>query len=333
MPELPEVQTTVDGINAEVASSSIKDVWTDYNSLFHAGKDNIKNPEYFSHFKKDVVGATITRAARVGKNILIHLSNGKTILTHMKMTGHYMYGKYVKVPKVQSGGRSSSHFVSSKARDTKMRVRSSHPSETWEPEAKDGPLRDPYNRHIHLVFTLSDGNHLAFSDLRKFAKVFVFDTENEKEIEDLMHIGPDPLSDAFTYDVFKTQLLKRKTWNIKQALMEQSLIAGIGNIYSDEILWIADVHPLSIVGKIPEKQFKAMYEATRPILERGINFGGDSDSDYRNIYGEPGKFQNKHNAYRRTDEPCPRNDRGTIERLKVGGRSAHFCNKHQNLFE
>jgi formamidopyrimidine-DNA glycosylase len=330
MPELPEVQTTVDGINKEVASLSIIDVWTDYNSLFHAGKNNIKNPEYFAHFKQDVIGAKIKKASRVGKNILIHLSNGKTILTHMKMTGHYMYGKYVLVRTPHS------HFGVARSAAHKMRTAPSilQSKETWEPAAKDGPLRDPFNRHIHLVFTLSDGKHLAFSDLRKFAKVFVFDTENEKTIEDLIHIGPDPLSSDFTFTVFKEQLSKRKTWKIKQALMEQSLIAGIGNIYSDEMLWISSVHPLSTVGNIPEKELKEMYKSAKPLLQRGIDFGGDSDSDYRNIYGEPGKFQNKHNAYRRTDEPCPkRGCKGTIKRLKVGGRSAHFCDTHQKLFK
>jgi formamidopyrimidine-DNA glycosylase len=301
MPELPEVQTTVDGINKEVASLTITDVWTDYKSLFHAGKDNIKNPEYFSRFKKEVVGAKIKSASRVGKNVLIHLSNKKTILTHMKMTGHYMYGKYTF--------------------DTK--------TNKWEPALKEGPLRDPYNRHLHLVFSLSNKNHLAFADLRKFAKVIVFDTENEKTIEDLMHLGPDPLSPDFTYGIFKERLLKRPTWKIKPALMEQSLIAGIGNIYSDEILWEAGVHPLSIVAKIPEAQLKKMFKATVPLLKRGIDFGGDSDSDYRNIYGEPGKFQNKHNAYRKTGQACPKKDGGTIKRLVVGARSAHFCSKHQ----
>jgi formamidopyrimidine-DNA glycosylase len=162
MPELPEVQTTVDGINKEVAGLIIKDVWTDYKSLFHAKNNNIKNPEYFSHFKKDVIRAKITNASRVGKNVLIHLSNGKTILTHMKMTGHYMYGEFIQ----------------------------SSPKETWLPKAKSGPLTDPYNRHIHLVFTLSNKKHLAFSDLRKFAKIFVFDTENQHMIEDLMHLAP-----------------------------------------------------------------------------------------------------------------------------------------------
>ncbi|MES2436418.1 MAG: bifunctional DNA-formamidopyrimidine glycosylase/DNA-(apurinic or apyrimidinic site) lyase [Patescibacteria group bacterium] len=303
MPELPEVQTTVDGINDVVKGLTITDVWTDYNSLFHAGKDNIKNPEYFSQFKKDVVGSKIKNASRVGKNVLIHLSNKKTILTHMKMTGHYMYGKYVYRDKI------------------------------WQPEAQDGPLRDPFNRHIHLVFSLSDGKHLAFSDLRKFAKVFIFDTENEKTIEDLMGIGPDPLDSSFSYEVFKSQLLKRPTWKIKLALMSQELIAGIGNIYSDEMLWESDIHPESHVGKIPEKNFKKMFSVTTPLLQRGIDFGGDSDSDYRNIHGESGNFQNKHHAYRRTGEACDKKGcNGTIARLKMGGRSAHFCDIHQVRF-
>jgi len=295
MPELPEVQTTVDGINREVASLTIRDVWTDYRSLFHAKKNNIKNPEYFSHFKKDVIGAKIERASRIGKNILIHLSNHKTILAHMKMTGFF--------------------FVSKK------------------PESK--------HEHVHLIFTLRQGSgqapsnnkYLAFSDLRKFAKIFVFDTENEKTIEDLMHLGPDPLSKIFTYDIFKKQLDKRPGWKIKPALMNQELIAGIGNIYSDEMLWLAGIHPLSLVKKIPEPKLRVLYKNVRPLLKRGIKFGGDSDSDYRNIYGEPGQFQNKHNVYRKTGEKCSKKDGGKIERLKVGGRSAHFCPKHQKLYK
>lgn len=302
MPELPEVQTTVDGLNKELKNLKITDVWTDYKSLFHTGKNNIKNPEYFPQFKKDVVGSKITKASRAGKNVLIHLGNGKTILTHMKMTGHYIYGSY---------------FLEGK---------------TWKPKEKTGPLTDPYNRHIHLVFTLSNKKHLVFCDTRTFAKIFIFDTENEKTIADLMDLGPDPLSDQFTYEVFKNQILKRPNAPIKQVLLDQELIAGIGNIYSDEILFAAGLHPLSKVSKIPEKNLKAMYRAAKIVLARGIDFGGDSTSDYRNIYGLPGQFQNKHQAYRHTGQPCSKKDGGTIERLKVGGRSAHFCPKHQIKF-
>lgn len=299
MPELPEVQTTVNGINKELKGLKITDVWTDYRSLYHANTKTIKNPEYFPQFKKDVVGAIIEKASRVGKNVLIHLSNSKTILTHMKMTGHYLYGEYIFNDKI------------------------------WEPKETDGPLRDPYNKHIHLVFTLSNKKHLAFSDLRRFAKIFVFDTENVKKIADLTHIGPDPLSKETTYTLFKERLLKRSKGKIKQILMDQELISGIGNIYADEILWEVGIHPLSVVSKIPDEKMKAMYNTSKKVLERGIDSGGDSDSDYRNIHGELGEFQNKHHAYRHTGELCAKKDGGTIERLKIGGRSAHFCPKHQ----
>ena len=102
MPELPEVQTTVNGINETIQGLVIRDVWTNYGSAYHAGKKNIKNKEYFKHFKKEVAGAKIKNAERKGKNILIHLSNGKTVLIHMKMTGHLLYGTYSKL-KVKSG--------------------------------------------------------------------------------------------------------------------------------------------------------------------------------------------------------------------------------------
>src|SRR3989338_1533079 len=163
MPELPEVQTTVDGLNAEVKGLKITDVWTDYKSHFHIGKNNIKNPRYLSEFQKHVIRTTLVGAEREGKNILMHLDNGKTMLVHMKMTGHFLYGAYKKTKGV------------------------------WKPVTKDSPLLDLYNRFIHLVFSLSNGQHLAFSDLRKFGKVFIFETSSRKTIEDLMHLGPDPL--------------------------------------------------------------------------------------------------------------------------------------------
>ena len=120
---------------------------------------------------------------------------------------------------------------------------------------------------------------------------------------------------------------------IKSALMDQELISGIGNIYSDEILWRAGVHPESHFKAIPEKHIKLMFEAMKATLKKGIDFGGDSMSDYKNIHGQSGEFQNHHQAYRRTNKAClKRGCHGTIERLVVGTRSAHFCNRHQKLF-
>ena len=302
MPELPEVQTTVNGINAEVKGLTITDVWTSYNSPFHHGKNNVKNPKYFSVFKKTVVGTKIIGAERQGKNILIHLSNKNTILAHMKMTGHFMYGKYKQE------------------------------KNTWLPTDNNTPLADPFNRHIRLLFTLSNKKHLAFADTRKFAKVFIFEIKNRDKIPDLSELGPDPTAKNFSLTVMKDRLSLRKNWKIKQALLDQEIISGIGNIYSDEMLWDSGINPLSIVSKIPADKMKVLHVAMRNVLKKGLDFGGDSTSDYRNIYGLPGKFQHKHNVYRRKGQTCPKKDAGIIERIVIGGRSSHFCPIHQKLY-
>jgi formamidopyrimidine-DNA glycosylase len=285
MPELPEVQTTVNGLNRTVKSRVIKSVSTSYKSAHHTGKDNIKDPKFFKKFKKLVEGQKIFKAERRAKNILIHLSNGYTVIVHMKMTGHFVYNR---------------------------------------PDY-------PFTR---LQFKLDNGKVLALSDMRKFAKVTIVKTGDVEKCMHLEHLGPEPLEKNFQFKIFNFQLNKRPKGRIKTVLMDQSLIAGIGNIYSDEILWRAGVHPMSTVEKIPEKNFKEMFKAMKEVLKRGIHFGGDSMSDYRNIKGEKGKFQDHHRAYQRKGKPCDkRGCKGIIQRIVVGTRSAHFCPVHQKLFK
>lgn len=316
MPELPEVETTVRGIQKYAVGKTISDCWTDYDSAFHAGKENIKDVKYFVEFKKKVTGAQIVDADRRAKNILIHLSSGWTILIHMKMTGHVLFGKYA--------------FDENKKHDPWTAV-------------EEGPLQDPFNRFIHFVLVL-DGDHcakmhnghhqvLALSDMRKFAKVTLIKTDKLGESLHTAHLGPEPLTAAFDLALFKERLSKRPNAPIKSALMDQELISGIGNIYSDEILWRAGVHPESKFDAIPAKQIALMFKAMKETLKRGIDFGGDSMSDYRNLDGERGKFQEHHEAYRRTGKPCRKKScGGTIVRKVIRGRSGHFCDTHQELF-
>lgn len=325
MPELPEVQTTVDGINAKTKGMTIVDAWTDYRSPSHEGKENIKNPDFFRRFRHAVMGARIKGARRRAKNILIDLDNDQTILIHMKMTGHIMFGEYICSKK--------------ESRDP------------WKAADRDpkNPLNDPFNRFIHLVFTLcktgGKAKHLVLSDMRKFGKVILLptkETSHGKESHpELSHLGPEPLDRDFTFAIFDKRLSKRPNAPIKQALMDQTLIAGIGNIYSDEILWRASVHPKSQYGKIPMPIRKDMLAATKEMLLKGIDFGGDSMSDYRNIDGLPGRFQGEHKAYRRTGKICGKKVRydgkavicnGMIRRLVIGGRSGHFCDIHQKQY-
>ncbi len=287
MPELPEVQTTVNGINETLKGAVILDVCHNWERMF-------RNNSY-KEVRKIVRGATIKNASRRGKHILIHLSNKHTIIVHMKMTGHLMVGKY---------------------RKTKL---------GFVPEEK-GALADPFNRFIHVVFTLKDGRSLVFCDARKFGKISIEVTEHLPHSPLLAHLGPEPLDVDTTAILFARQMQSKPRGKIKQVLLDQSVIAGIGNIYSDELLWLSRVHPESRVQNIPQKLFAVLFKNTQKVLRDGLLFGGDSTSDYRNIHGEAGVSHKHHQVYQRKGKFCLRRGcKGIIERIIVGARSTHFC--------
>jgi formamidopyrimidine-DNA glycosylase len=282
MPELPEVETTVRGLKKEILGLKILDVWTDLNTKDKRKNDTVANPKYFVYFRKEVRGKKILSAERRAKNILINLSENKTILIHLKMTGNLFYGK---------------------------------PGDA---------------KYVHFIFYLSGKKTLAFSDMRKFGKITLLDTKTVHDSKHLKDFGPEPLDKSFTLEKFKKRLNKKPNGKIKTVLIDQTVIAGIGNIYSDEILWQAGIRPERKVSKIKGVEFKKMFQAMRKILNKSIRLGGDSMSDYLNIYGRPGRFQTQHKAYQRTGEKCQKPGcKGVIMRKMINGRSAHFCSVHQ----
>lgn len=293
MPELPEVETIVSDLNKEILGRKIQEVWTDFPKM-------IKSPKNFEQFKKEIIGKKVKKIWRRGKNIIFELEGVEPrsvcyLLIHQKLTGHLLLGKWKRI------------------------------KNQWQSEIK-GPLEDdPMNQFLHLIFWLDDDRQLALSDLRKFAKIELLDQQTlERELNSL---GPEPLEKNFTFDRFK-EILAKKKGKIKQVLMDQTVIAGIGNIYSDEILWQAKIHPLREVAKLKEEELKKIYQATREILPKAIKLGGESISDFRRISGERGYFDKERKVYRREGEKC--SDCGTIiRRIKLAGRSAHFCPKCQ----
>ncbi|MFA5935137.1 MAG: bifunctional DNA-formamidopyrimidine glycosylase/DNA-(apurinic or apyrimidinic site) lyase [Candidatus Paceibacterota bacterium] len=318
MPELPEVQTTVNILNKKIKNLSILDVWTDYDSVFHKNKENIKDKIYFKFFRQQLLNKKILFVERRAKNVLINVSgnpnqkqSGKTILVHMKMTGKLLYGKYEFIVPY---GRSPEGMNNKK----------------WFP-VNDVYLSDPFNRFIHLVFNLSDGKHLVLSDTRKFAKVFLFDTDKISDLKDLNKLGPEPLDKGFTYKIFKKRLLMKPNGKIKTVLMDQEIISGIGNIYSDEVLWYSCISPIKKVKEINDRELKNLFKNVKKILELSISVGGDSMSDYRNPFGKKGGYQDLHKVYRKAGTKCVFHGcHGTIKRIIVGGRSTHYCDQHQN---
>ena len=303
MPELPEAQTIVSDLRKILPGLKIVGVETDWKKMF-------KNCS-FENFKKEVVGEKILDVRRIGKNILIDLTGNKTILVHQKMTGHFLYGKWEMVtPPVAGEAR-------------------------WLGKEAGAIRDDPQNRFIHLVFDLSNKKQLALSDLRKFAKVLLWPTDKLSALKDINNLGPDPTAENFDFNKFQERLaplaagLGGKKGKIKTVLMDQSVFAGIGNIYSDEILWLAGIHPLRQVSSLAQEELEKIFSSTKKILKKAIEARGTSDSDYRDPSGNKGGYQKMLYVYGLKGEKCQKKDGGIIARLKVGGRSAHFCPVHQ----
>jgi len=285
MPELPEVETTVRSLQKKVLNRTFLDVWTDAKKL-------IKKPKNFRIFKREIKKKKIEKIWRRGKNIIFELSGDKILLIHQKMTGHLLVGRW----------------VSKKGK--------------WE-SIKAGPLRDPMNRFLHVVFFLDNKEMLSLSDLRKFAKIVLMNKKDFETSEDVRKIGPEPLDKKFNFKVFKKRILK-SSGKIKQVLMNQEVIAGIGNIYSDEILWEAKINPFRPTCNLSEKDLIKIYTATKKILRRGIKAKGESFSDYRMPDGRRGGFDKFRMVYKKEGKKCFRCG-AIIKREKIGGRSAHFC--------
>ncbi len=287
MPELPEVQTIVNDLNKKVKGLTIADVWTDWPKYFRRSKGG------FDGFKKSVTGRKIEKVWRIGKNIIFDLSGGKKMLIHQKMTGHLLIGTW----NMKHG--------------------------TWMP-AQKGLLSERVNGYIHLMFWLSGGKMLALSDLRKFAKILVAPEKDFKNLEDVKNIGPDPLKPSFKFNDFRS-LITKKRGVIKKILMDQNIVSGIGNIYADDILFTVKIHPLMKVEHLNDKELKAIFEATKKILKKAVKLRGTSTSDYRDTSGKKGGYGNVRLVYQREGEKCSNKCGGIIKRIKIGGRSAHFC--------
>ncbi len=250
----------------------------------------IKKPKNFSLFKKKIAQKKVKDILRKGKNIVFVLSEDSFLLVHMKMTGHFLFSKWQLE------------------------------DEKWIPK-EEGPMNDKMNLFIRVVFFFEDDTMLALSDLRKFAKIEFL--EKEPQID----IGPDILKISFK-DFFKA--LKKEKRKIKQVLMDQKIISGIGNIYSDEILFKSKIHPFKSSSLLEEKEVRLIFQSAKEILDRAIKLKGDSMSDYRLVDGKKGNYQKEHKVYRREKEPCPV-CKEKIKRVKLQGRSAHFCPKCQLL--
>lgn len=184
---------------------------------------------------------------------------------------------------------------------------------------------DPRDKHVHTVFHLAASPageppiELRFQDQRKFGRVYL--VHDPQEV--LYKLGPEPLDDDFTVEVLRQRLHGRKRL-LKPLLLDQTIVAGVGNIYADEALWDARLHPLRRTDTLTDDEITRLHAAIRRALQRGIEHGGSSISIYIRPDGSQGAMQNEFNVYNQTGRPCPRCST-PIEKMFVAGRGTHIC--------
>jgi formamidopyrimidine-DNA glycosylase len=239
-----------------------------------------------------LVGASVTDVRRRAKVLLIELSSKYTLVTHLKMTGQLVF------------------------HSTEVHFGAGHPS--------DSLLRELPDKSTRVTITFTDGSALLFNDQRKFGWMRLMPTVEVPNIDFMKKVGPEPLEADFTWHVLRERLQRRKKTNIKAALLDQSVIAGVGNIYADESLWGAKLHPTTLVQDVTDTKIKALHRALVDVLTLSIEKGGSSSHTYVNAEGKKGSYLDFANVFRLEGQPCPRCG-VTIVKTRVAGRGTHTC--------
>lgn len=182
-------------------------------------------------------------------------------------------------------------------------------------------------KHTHVIFRFKDDSELHYNDVRKFGRMEYLETDQLLNYFEARQIGPEPVATEFKLDEFSEQLNKSKQ-NIKAALLSQKYVAGLGNIYVDEVLFRTGIHPLIKADKLNKQQVKALYSDIIKVIEEAIEAGGSSIRTYRNTVGESGNYQKQLKVYGRTNEPCVK-CQTPIEKIRVAQRGTHICPRCQ----
>lgn len=321
MPELPEVETVVRALQPALTGKTFAHVEQRRPDLRFALPDR---------FASRLTGARVTHVRRRAKFALADLSTGETLLLHLGMSGRVLIAapNTLAQPLEMSGTLAPTAVLHQDRRTVSVATVSAALSDN-EHSAEPVPHAGHLPQHDHVIFTLDDGTRVVFNDHRRFGYMDLLATHTAEQSAHLQRLGPEPLGNCFHAAYLDGALAGRKS-AIKAALLDQRIIAGLGNIYVCEALHRAGVSPRRISGTIPGKRSARLVVAIRDVLTRAIAAGGSSLRDYVGADGALGYFQHTFDVYDRQDQPCRRTGcTGTVQRLVQSNRSTFFCSSCQ----
>ena len=299
MPELPEVETVVRELKKPLTNQTIKDI----------KRVRAKSLSFSDGLTlKKLKGLKILNLTRKGKAIIINLSKDISLLIHLKMTGQLIYipHSFSVIPDSDPESISIKNFT---------RLNLGHPTADF--------INSMPSKHTRVIFKLSQGV-LYFNDQRLFGWIKAMSTKKVAENSFIKNLGLDALSKSFTADVLQQIIKKRPKSPIKSVILDQSNIAGIGNIYASESLFLAGIRPNRKTGTLNKNEVKKLTSSIKQILKKGIRYSGTTISDYKTAKGASGKMQNYLKVYKREGLPCKK-CKTLIKKIKTAGRSSYFC--------
>ena len=260
-------------------------------------KINNKNLRYKipQEMQKELFNNQIIKISRKSKYLIIHFKK-KFLIVHLGMTGKFLVKKI----------KNNEMFKTSFYYDLNI-----------------------LPQHNHIIFTLNNGLVLIYNDVRRFGFFQLFKNTKLNDIKFLKKLGPEPLSLSFNINYVK-KYLKKRNKNIKNLLMDQTFVCGLGNIYVNEALFLSKIHPLRQCSNLERKSIKNLIYNIRKVLKIAINQGGSSIRDFKNVYGKSGNFQQFFNVYGQENKNCSRiSCKGKIKKISISNRSSFYCNKCQ----
>lgn len=313
MPELPEVETIRSGLADLLPGKRIAGV----EVLL---KKSLSVPE--SYITTHMAGAGVTDVRRRGKIMIVELSSGYSLLVHLKMTGQLVFEAGQQQPAKPETGTNQSHSCPNPTSGigNGRRVAGGHPTQSMAGELPDKTTR--------VIFTFQDGSKLFFNDQRTFGWMKLVERWKVERDKCFTAMGVEPLGSQFEISHLKSRLKHRKA-AIKTLLLDQSHVAGLGNIYVDEALHLAGVHPSREGRSLSDEEIERLHAAIIKVLGDSIQAGGTSFTSYVNANGVTGDYLHNARVYRRQGEPC-RACGATIDKIKVGQRGTHICPNCQN---